>query len=1483
MEKGGTTILRVARSLPPLETNWKPRMELWLQAVRAIGEVTSTGVIHHCLTSESFAVGSDNRIVLVDGRSAPARIDDLSGKPDSTWCDSILAAPEQTTRSAAAVDERTIVYNLGVLGWMILTDRAPYGYTAEADRETSILRSPVQHGTPQLAEPLIALIEAATEKTPSRRCRQISDLDAGIVVALSSRRIDDSTGTSMDSPPLGREPEITRILSLIDPVSFQVIALLGEAGIGKTTIREYLVRRLRRQNASTVFWTRGAQHGGVPYAAIGSLVAELVARHEETIIPILQSCGSATLNLLRRISRAIAAITVAEDETEDSLSPRLGDVIAQILNRIGGVVVVFDDLQWMDRESITVIHQLIASAPAAVFLLLGRPEASSLLPPDVPITRVPLSGLSDADSHELLSRVVTHATDPTRRHHVEHATETILSQARGNPLAILSLARAAALTASDETIPVGSDTSLVDLAMNRLSRVDWETRTVLSALALLSPPVSEEVLATVSLPVCREKVYRRDALDEAYRAMLIDLPEEDHRKPADRKLQFVHDTVEAAVRKTALQDHSVVRAVVAALERILQTDDERSLFAAAALIADHIELTREDTPNVTLPPETTPSILYRAAQQAISRRAADAAWRYSRTALRLHESDFDPKTRLHLHEIAHEAAFLRDDIRGMSRHFQVIRRRADLMRRNRARQLWVTRAFAAIQHERAIWIGLVILRDLGTVVPVNPTAAELRRATQELAQLRWTAPVARIRRAPKNTNATALLAVNTCVYLIAPVIVSRQDLFPFLILTMLRISLKHGRSPQTSLAFLYWAIMDTHSTNRRRRVVRLGRAALELARQSGTTQIRTTAEVACRIFTEHWGRELRGLLTELLPLGEEARNAGNTEWAFHAFHLHVAMSFIAGAPLPDLYAQAQPYFSDMRLHGFERSQSAVGLYLQMMESLLGLTPNPLELTGSWFTESEMMKRYDRLQDQLGLWAIHYMRATLAMYADRPHQGISHIEQAWTMAGGDHALPEVPVIAFMTAVLGWRTGKTELAQQATRAMRVWNRDGRGNFRHRYSIIRAERARATGRRRLAVHHYRHGISAAIDGRFIHEAGLAAERLGDLLHEMSRSGRPPRSGRRHDRDARNAWYQAYGLYSQWGVPAAVDRIRRRLGWSRLSRITTKPLPEQSIISRIAETHPVDSGLKAILAECVRISAPEQAYFRARFGNTDYLYEESGTGTTRIQEISRQSLPPRINDALFMETRQPSEVFQDEAEATIIIDSRESIDPVELRVVLSRRRMEMAFSPAILDDVRNVLRAAAIVLRVRLLANARDEQHRQLIVADRLSSIGILAASTAHEVGNPNYITQLNVEALSATLAAARSEGDVPTEFLDTVSHFAEEIRDAGNRIGEVVRTITEYGRGGRSTELELSDPNAVLRTATRFSRILVSQYTSRFEVRELADGRLVWAVPGQLEQAIINLIKNACEALTDQSQMISVPVTLNTAANNVRFSVS
>ncbi len=152
------------------------------------------------------------------------------------------------------------------------------------------------------------------------------------------------------------------------------------------------------------------------------------------------------------------------------------------------------------------------------------------------------------------------------------------------------------------------------------------------------------------------------------------------------------------------------------------------------------------------------------------------------------------------------------------------------------------------------------------------------------------------------------------------------------------------------------------------------------------------------------------------------------------------------------------------------------------------------------------------------------------------------------------------------------------------------------------------------------------------------------------------------------------------------------------------------------------------------------------------------------------------------------------------------------------------------------------------------RRKLEGQLLVADRLSAMGTLAAGIGHEINNPLAYTMLSLARASRLVHDADAGMPSSCRGLEELLATALEGADRIRRIVDDLRSLTSKGRGAE----ELVDVHAVLDSCAR-----VAENQVRFRARLIRDYRCTRPLEAdqtRLSQVFLNLILNAAEAIPD-----------------------
>lgn len=331
-----------------------------------------------------------------------------------------------------------------------------------------------------------------------------------------------TTGGVLDNNLRGRRAEVARLDRLVADVRSgkgSALVVRGEPGIGKSALLNYLIEHSAGCQVARAAGIESEME--LPFAGLHQLV-----------VPLLRTADH--LPPLQKDALQVALGLRAGGPPDRFL---VGAATLTLLSEAAGsqpLLCVVDDAQWLDIASAQALtfaaRRLFADRVAVVISVrdpVTRPELTGM--PELTV-----GGLAHDDARALLRTVVPGKLD-------QHVEDRIISETRGNPLALLELPRGfapAELAGGFEHLDVRPLTSQIEQTFDRRVR-DLPEPTQQLLLTAAAEPVGDVPLLHRALQILQVPV---SAAGPAEEAGLIEL---------GTRVRFRHPLVRSATYRAA--------------------------------------------------------------------------------------------------------------------------------------------------------------------------------------------------------------------------------------------------------------------------------------------------------------------------------------------------------------------------------------------------------------------------------------------------------------------------------------------------------------------------------------------------------------------------------------------------------------------------------------------------------------------------------------------------------------------------------------------------------------------------------------------------------------------------------------------------------------------------------------------------------------------------------------------------------------------
>ncbi len=230
--------------------------------------------------------------------------------------------------------------------------------------------------------------------------------------------------------------------------------------------------------------------------------------------------------------------------------------------------------------------------------------------------------------------------------------------------------------------------------------------------------------------------------------------------------------------------------------------------------------------------------------------------------------------------------------------------------------------------------------------------------------------------------------------------------------------------------------------------------------------------------------------------------------------------------------------------------------------------------------------------------------------------------------------------------------------------------------------------------------------------------------------------------------------------------------------------------------------------------------------------------------------------------------------------------------------------------DYINKPINPTEFVVRMQAAVKARNnlkklrEVQSYLVHAEKLTSLGELAAGVAHEINNPIGFVGSNLETLTQYLVKVKEiiaeyrslgrqikDSTITREELTEVQSridasermkklehiltdftpIIEETRDGVERVSKIVKSLRNFARTGQEDEVIHNDMNQIVEEALMILRNEI-KFVANIE-KELQPLLMIECDKGQMVQVLVNILHNAVQAIRGQARTDLGLIRINT----------
>lgn len=853
------------------------------------------------------------------------------------------------------------------------------------------------------------------------------------------------------------------------------------------------------------------------------------------------------------------------------------------------IVIFLDDLQWADLASLKLIELLITDVDSQYILIIGayRDNEVDATHPLIQtleqikkdgarVNNIFLQPLKIPHINQLIADTLTSSIEKSK-----YLAELVSKKTQGNPFFLTQLLQflyRENIFSFDQNKKswhwnikdikrVEITDNVVDLTIAKITKLDEKTQKILQLAACIGNKFNLEVLSVVNnksqLTTARELQTAIKAglilpLSNDYKIPLLWNQEElssvtsevfdafSPKIPQYIPYKFLHDRVQQAAY--ALIPEEEKKAVHLQIGRLLLENTqenklEENIFDIVNQLNEGVELITECSERDNLA-----KLNLQAGKRAKASTAYQSALKYLEIGLALlsqNSWEKQYKLTLEIYVKTLELLYLNTKYDQIEYFSETILKQANnILDMVEVYNIKIFYYFAILDSPRAIDNALNILSKLGIdiydkAIDINEKVEQQQKYIKSLFPNKKIEDLANL---PLITDKYKLAAIQILQQIIPPTFTANFSLFVQVILTLFKLCLKYGNYPQASMTYGYYGLLLCGIRKDMNYGYKFGELSLKLLKKCDSSQSESLAIHVYYGFIWHWKIFLKEKVArdKLLSTFHKGINIGDREYSGYVSIDYCLIEFFGGDDLKQVENDEIKYTVLTKKH----KQKYLTDYLEIFKKTVNFlttksnTKEVFLMGDSQQEEEKNIQEYVKCSNQWLLYTfylnktiVYYFFRDLAHAIDNTINTEKYIESIGSyLTAPQHNL--YSSLSFLGHYQNCNLDQQKIilkqVEKNQQDLKRWADDCPENFKNKYDLVEAEKARILGQNWQAQELYEKAIQGAKKSEFIHEEAIAYERAAEFYLSLGRE----EIGKLYLRNA-------YHCYSLWGAKAKVEAL--------------------------------------------------------------------------------------------------------------------------------------------------------------------------------------------------------------------------------------------------------------------------------------------------------------------------------------------------------